>query len=297
MRDIEQELIEYKTYLLLEKKLSANSIEAYIRDISGLKEYYEGNIFSIKMEEIESYLLHLYESGVNRTSQARILSGIKSFYNYLYVYDKIDMLPTDLIDSPKVVRKIPSYLTSEEVHKMLDSIDLSEPLAHRNRAILELLYSSGLRVSELIELKLSDLFFESGYLRVVGKGDKERLVPVGAAAIKAVNLYREERRVSVIDAKHQNYLFLNRRGKRISRVMVFNIVKEVASSAGIEKKVSPHTFRHTFASLLIKGGADIRALQQMLGHESIVTTEIYTHIDTSQKRKNIEKLFGSDTKQ
>lgn len=295
MADIDQELIEYKTFLLLEKKLSSNTIDAYIRDILGFTTYLNGDLFSADMSSIESYILHLYDSGIKRSSQARIISGIKSFFNYLYIYDKIESLPTELIEAPKITRKIPSYLTSDEVKKMVQSIDLSQPMGHRNRAIIEMLYSTGLRVSELVSLRLSDLFFDDGYIRVVGKGDKERLVPIGDNAIKAVELYREERRIIKVDAKNQNFLFLGRRGTPLSRVMVFNIIKDVASYAEINKNISPHTFRHSFASQLIKGGADIRAVQQMLGHESIVTTEIYTHIDTSQKRKSVEKLFSTDS--
>lgn len=294
MIDIYQELIEYKTYLLLEKKLSSNTIEAYIRDISGFIEHKSIDPESVNLNSIEEYIVHLYDSGLNRTSQARMISGIRSFFNYLYLYDKISTLPTELVELPKIGRRIPDYLSYEEIEKIIASIDLSQPLSHRNRAIIEVLYGCGLRVSELIELKISDLFFDDGYIRVIGKGDKQRLVPIGAQAMKAVNLYRGIRRTSPIDTKHQHILFLGNRGKQLTRVMIFTMIKQLVERAEIKKNVSPHTFRHTFASHLIKGGADIRAVQQMLGHESIATTEIYTHIDTMQKEQNVEKLFSSD---
>lgn len=294
MIDIYQELIEYKTYLLLEKKLSSNTIEAYIRDISGFIEYTSIDPESVNLNSIEEYIVHLYDSGLNRTSQARIISGIRSFFNYLYLYDKISTLPTELVELPKIGRRIPDYLSYEEIEKIIASIDLSQPLSHRNRAIVEVLYGCGLRVSELIDLKISDLFFDDGYIRVIGKGDKQRLIPIGTQAMKAVNLYRDIRRTSPIDTKHQHILFLGNRGKQLTRVMIFTMIKQMAERAEIKKNVSPHTFRHTFASHLIKGGADIRAVQQMLGHESIATTEIYTHIDTMQKEQNVEKLFSSD---
>lgn len=294
MIDIYQELIEYKTYLLLEKKLSSNTIEAYIRDISGFIEHTLIDPESVNLNSIEDYIVHLYDSGLNRTSQARMISGIRSFFNYLYLYDKISTLPTELVELPKIGRRIPDYLSYEEIEKIIASIDLSQPLSHRNRAIVEVLYGCGLRVSELIELKISDLFFDDGYIRVIGKGDKQRLVPIGTQAMKAVNLYRDIRRTSSIDTKHQHILFLGNRGKQLTRVMIFTMIKQLAERAEIKKNVSPHTFRHTFASHLIKGGADIRAVQQMLGHESIATTEIYTHIDTLQKEQNVEKLFSSD---
>lgn len=294
MIDIYQELIEYKTYLLLEKKLSSNTIEAYIRDISGFIEHKSIDPESVNLNSIEEYIVHLYDSGLNRTSQARMISGIRSFFNYLYLYDKISTLPTELVELPKIGRRIPDYLSYEEIEKIIASIDLSQPLSHRNRAIIEVLYGCGLRVSELIELKISDLFFDDGYIRVIGKGDKQRLVPIGAQAMKAVNLYRDIRRTSPIDTKHQHILFLGNRGKQLTRVMIFTMIKQLVERAEIKKNVSPHTFRHTFASHLIKGGADIRAVQQMLGHESIATTEIYTHIDTMQKEQNVEKLFSSD---
>lgn len=294
MIDIDQEIIEYKTYLLLEKKLAANTIEAYIRDINGFIEHTTSDLEQVSLSTLEQYVAYLYDNGLSRTSQARVVSGIKSFFSYLYLYDKLQTLPTELVESPKIRRKIPDYLSYEEIERIIAAIDLSQKLAHRNRAIIEVLYGCGLRVSELIELKISDLFFNDGYIRVIGKGDKQRLVPIGQHAIRAVERYREERRISPIDAKHQHILFLGNRGKQLTRVMIFTMIKQLVERTGIEKNVSPHTFRHTFASHLIKGGADIRAVQQMLGHESITTTEIYTHIDTLQKEQNVEKLFSPD---
>ncbi|MFI3314525.1 MAG: site-specific tyrosine recombinase/integron integrase [Rikenellaceae bacterium] len=292
MLDIKEELLEYKTYLVLEKNLSANSVDAYMRDIVEFLNFYTGAVELITIQDIEKYITHLHHSQKQPSSTARMISGVKSFFNYLYIYDKIETLPTELIESPKLERKIPSYLTMSEVEAIINSIDLSQPLAHRNRAIIELLYGCGLRVSELVGLRMIDLFFDDSFIKVIGKGDKQRLVPVGNHVIKAVELWRIERQKLGSTTKARPYLFLNRRGGVLSRVMVFNIVKELGVKAGIKKKISPHTFRHTYASLLVKGGADIRAVQQILGHESILTTEIYTHIDTSQKRESIDKLFS-----
>ncbi|MEG1648775.1 MAG: tyrosine-type recombinase/integrase, partial [Rikenellaceae bacterium] len=255
MINIEEELIEYKTYLLLEKKLAANSIEAYLRDITGFLDHTDKKMERITLADIENYIAHLYDEGLNKSSQARIISGVRSFFNYLYLYDKITKLPTELVELPKIGRRIPDYLSYEEVEKIINSFDLSAPLSHRNRAIIEVLYGCGLRVSELTELKTTDLFFNDGYIRVVGKGDKERLVPIGNQAMKAVDLYRQVRRASTIDTRHEQFLFLGNRGRKLTRVMIFTIIKQAAKNGGIEKNISPHTFRHTFASHLIKGGA------------------------------------------
>ncbi len=291
MIDIKIEMVEYKAYLLLEKRLSANTIEAYIRDCTSFIEFISVPLEEVTLEHIEQYVTSIYDAGKISSTQARMLSGVKSFFTYLYIYEKIETLPTELAATPKVARKIPSYLSLKEVEELIASIDLSGALGHRNRAIVELLYGCGLRVSELVELKISDLFFDDGYIRVVGKGDKQRLVPIGKHAIDSIGHYREQRRNMPVVKKHQELLFLNRRGGCISRVMIFLIVKELAVKAGITKKISPHTLRHTFASHLIQGGADVRAVQQMLGHESIATTEIYIHIEGTQRRESVEKLF------
>ncbi len=291
MIDLQTEIAEYKSYLVLEKRLSANTIEAYMRDCQSFLSSLSVPLEQVRLSHIEEYLEQIYKDGKNGSSQARMLSGIKSFFTYLYLYDKISELPTELAVAPKLRRHIPSYLTVGEMESLIASVDLSHPQGHRNKAIIELMYSCGLRVSELITLTLSDIFFDDGYIRVVGKGDKQRLVPIGESAIAAINLYREQRRAMTIDTKSQELLFLGRRGKGLTRVMIFHIIKEHALLAGITKSISPHTLRHTFASHLILGGADVRAVQQMLGHESISTTEIYVHINSSQKRASVEKLF------
>lgn len=294
MIDIKQEIIEYKSYLLLERRLSANTIEAYIRDCYSFLRFTFVALEDVRLKHIEDYITDIYESGKNSSTQARMLSGIKSFFTYLYIYGKLDTLPTELAATPKVVRKIPSYLSTREIEDLISAPDLSTPLGHRNRAIIELLYGCGLRVSELVDLCVSDLFFDDGYIRVVGKGDKQRLIPIGSHAISSINHYREQRSSMTVATKYQDSLFLNRRGASLTRVMVFLIIKELAIKSGITKKISPHTLRHTFASHLIQGGADIRAVQQMLGHESIATTEIYIHIENSHKRQSVEKLFDTN---
>ncbi len=290
--DWNEQLLEYKSYLLLEKKLSANSIEAYMRDIEQFYCFvcHHSNkvIETITHDDIEQFITELYDRGASGTTRARIISGIKSFFNYLYVYDKIDRLPTELIDTPKIQRKIPDVLTVDEMKCILGSIDLSQPFGHRNRAMLEILYGCGLRVSELVNLRLGDLFFKDGYIRVTGKGDKQRLVPVHRGAVEQVEFYLEQRKGMNVDRKNAEFVFLNNRGKPLSRVMLFLIIKEAVAAAGIDKKVSPHTFRHSFATHLIQGGADIRLVQEMLGHESILTTEIYTHLDTGYKHEAVE---------
>ncbi len=286
-------LAEYKSYLLLERRMSANTIEAYMRDVNAFGDYMTQNngVFDpskVAYEDIERFIFSLSESGAGSRSVARTISGVKSFFSWLYLYDKIETLPTELVETPKIGRKIPDYLTENEVERMIASVDLSYEEGHRNRAILEVMYSCGLRVSEVVTLRISDLFFDDGYLRVVGKGDKERLVPVSAELIKQIGFYRQKRARMRIESRYADFLFLNRRGGPLSRVMVFNIVKQAAFSAGIAKTVSPHTFRHTFATQLVKGGADIRLVQQMLGHSSILTTEVYTHLDTRHKQETIE---------
>ena len=291
--DWNEQLLEYKSYLLLEKKLSANSIEAYMRDIEQfcrfIRQDSNKEIQQVTHDDIEHFIAGLYDRGTSGTTRARTVSGIKSFFNYLYVYDKIEQLPTELVETPKIRRKIPDVLTADEIDRILYSIDLSQPFGHRNRAMLEILYGCGLRASELVALQLGDLFFDDGYIRVTGKGDKQRLVPIHRQAIEQVGFYLQQRKTMAIDRKNAEFVFLNNRGKPLSRVMLFLIIKEAVAAAGIEKNVSPHTFRHSFATHLVKGGADIRLVQEMLGHESILTTEIYTHLDTGHKHEAVER--------
>ena len=279
---------------MLERALSENSVEAYIHDVNKLVEFleikaYEYSPTEISLNHLEEFIMWINELGLGARSQARIISGLKAFYKYLLVEDLMDTVPTELLEGPRLERKIPDVLNYEDIQKMLDSIDLSEAHGVRNRAMLETLYASGLRVSELINLKLTNVYFDIGLIRVIGKGDKERIVPIGEDAIKHIQLYIEGVRRSQMNIHPEdgNIVFLNRRGKKLSRVMVFMIVKEAARNAGIAKNVSPHTFRHSFATHLIEGGADLRAVQDMLGHESIVTTEIYTHLDTDYLRETI----------
>ena len=276
---------EFSSYLQLEKSLSDNSVEAYHRDVVKLKQFLEinnlnKNPLELSADDISSFLVFINDMGMSEYSQARILSGIKSFYAYLRMEELIEVNPCDLVDAPKLGRKLPDTLEFHEIEKIFAAIDLSKPEGVRNRAMLETLYSSGLRVSELINLRISNLFFNDGFIKVTGKGDKERLVPIGKDAIKHNNIYLSEIRNHLdIQKGFENFLYLNRRGKSLSRVMVFLMIKDYTAKAGIQKKISPHTFRHSFATHLIEGGADLRAVQAMLGHESITTTEIYTHLD------------------
>ncbi len=286
-------LTEFKAYLMFEKSLSANSIEAYVHDAEEFRSYCEEHgleIGDVKNRHIENFLAVLYDEGKERSSQARIISGLRSFFGFLLISDIIEVSPIELIQSPKSVRKLPDVLSVEEVDALIGSVDLSTPQGHRNRAILETLYSCGLRVSELVNLKLSDLFFDDGYIRVVGKGNKQRLVPVSGEMKKRVRMYLSERPSMTVQKGEGDYVFLNRRGKHLTRVMIFNIIKEQAQIAGISKSVSPHTLRHSFATHMIKGGADIRVVQDMLGHESIITTEIYTHLDSQYKKDTVNSF-------
>lgn len=284
---------EYLSYLKLEKSLSENSIDAYKRDIKMLLSFLELKKLNISPAETE--LLHLKqfiswvnELGMSARTQARVISGIKSFFKFLLIDEKIDRDPTSLLEAPKIGRRLPEVLSVEEIDNLIGAIDLSKPEGHRNKAIIETLYSCGLRVSELINLRLTDLFFDQGFIKVLGKGNKERLVPVSDKAIKEIELYIKQYRNHIqIDRQSENILFLNRRGKKLTRVMIFTIVKILAKAIGLKKNISPHTFRHSFASHLIDGGADLRAIQEMLGHESIITTEIYTHLDTEYLRDTI----------
>lgn len=283
----------FKSFLLLERSLSKNSVESYTRDIEKLAQFSVDNLnktspVHLSSTDLELFVKEINEVGLSDRSQARILSGIRAFFKFLLIENIVTTDPTDLIESPKLSRKIPDFLSIEEMDLILGAIDLSHPQGQRNRAILETLYSCGLRVSELINLKLSNYFPDIGFIRVIGKNDKERVVPIGSIAIKFINFYLDSvRRHMDIDKQCLDILFLNRRGKQLSRVMVFNIVKKAVSDAGIQKTVSPHTFRHSFATHLVEGGADLKSVQDMLGHESITTTEIYTHLDTKFLRDTI----------
>lgn len=290
--DWEKMVGRYRQYLILERSLSGNSVQAYLHDIRLLQQFSETlNLSPDKVEHrnLQDFLQHLNELGLGAHSQARILSGIKSFYQFMVYENTIPQDPTTLLESPKLGRKLPDTLTYHEIIQLLEAIDHSTPEGQRNRAILEVLYSSGLRVSELINLKLTNVFEDVGFLRVTGKGDKERLVPVGKDALRYVKIYKEEIRSHVPAVKgHENFVFLNRRGKQLSRVMIFTIIKDLAVKAGIKKSISPHTFRHSFATHLLEGGADLRVVQELLGHESITTTEIYTHLDRDYLRQVIQ---------
>ena len=284
----------FKSYLMLERSLSTNSIAAYLQDISKLQSYFEiqGIYISpkeVSKEHLQSFIYWINELGLGDRSQARIISGIKAFYKYLLIEDIIHDNPTELLESPRLKGKIPQVLSYEEIQRILATIDLSTDHGVRNRAMLETLYACGLRVSELIQLKLTNVFPEIGFIKVLGKGNKERLIPIGEEALKHIGLYIQEvrRKQMNIHPDHQNILFLNRRGKMLSRVMVFMVVKQAAADAGISRSISPHTFRHSFATHLIEGGADLRAVQDMLGHESITTTEIYTHLDRDYLRETV----------
>ncbi len=296
MKNWETHIKQFGSYLKLERSLSFNSIQAYLRDVAKLAQFIEMKYTGISPLVISSihlqaFLQYINELGMSAFSQARILSGIKAFYKYLLFEEMIEKDPTALIEGPKLGRKLPDTLDYEEIVKMFEAIDLSTPEGGRNRAMLEVLYSSGLRVSELVELKIGNVYFDLGFLRVIGKGNKERLVPVGKDALRYIKIYVEEIRVHVpVQKGSESHVFLNRRGKKISRVMVFMIIKELAVAIGLHKIISPHTFRHSFATHLIEGGADLRAVQEMLGHESITTTEIYTHLDRDYLRQVIQEF-------
>lgn len=286
----------FKQYLQLEKSLSPNSVAAYLHDIEKLGQYYGivGRTPSpqdVTATDLKGFLKWITDLGMTPTSQARIISGIRAFYKYLLLEDEVENDPTELIEMPKLGRKLPAVLNLHEIDRMLAVIDLSLPEGHRNKAIIETLYSCGLRVTELVELKLSNLYLDDEFVKVVGKGNKERLVPIGDEAKQSVLLYIQHHRKLISPQKgEEDIVFLNRRGKRLSRVMVFLITKQLAAAAGIRKVISPHTFRHSFATSLVEGGADLRAVQQMLGHESITTTEIYTHLDREYLKSVIDQF-------
>ena len=284
----------YKNYLRLEKSLSSNSVEAYVRDVDKVRQFidYTGSGKSpkqLKLRDLQKFLRWITELGMSPRSQSRIISGIRGFYKYLLLEDEVKTDPTELLELPRLGRKLPEVLSYEEIEQLQEAIDRSTPEGERNYAMLDTLYSCGLRVSELVGLRISDLYLDEGFLRVQGKGDKERLVPVGQSAIKLIKLYRHQIRPHVpVKPDAEDVLFLNRRGSQLTRVMIFTIIKNLAETIGLKKKVSPHTFRHSFATHLVEGGADLRAVQEMLGHESITTTEIYTHLDRSFLREVID---------
>lgn len=283
----------FKNFLKLERGLAENSVDSYLRDIAKLASFLGNDISAAEVseEDIHRFLTFLTDIGMSSTSQARILSGLKAFFEFMRLDRRRDNDPTYLISSPRLARKLPEVLQVEEIEAMLSCIDHSTPEGTRNRAILEVLYSSGLRVSELTGLKISQCHFEEGYLLVVGKGNKARLVPVGSAAIRYSKIYLEEvRKETEVKKGCEDHLFLNRRGAALSRVMIFYIVRDLAEKAGIRKTISPHTLRHSFATHLVEGGADLRAVQEMLGHESITTTEIYTHLDRAYLQQTLKEF-------
>ncbi len=286
----------FQSYLQLEKSLSDNSVEAYLRDIEKFTGFLQVNSKmltpeQVTLKDLQQFMQYIHQLGMTATSQARIISGIRSFYRYCLLEQVAKTDPTVLLEAPKLKRALPDVLSFEEIEKMIAEIDLSKPEGGRNKAILETMYSCGLRVSEVVNLKISNLFPDVGFIKVLGKGDKERLVPIGSSAVKYINIYRKDIRVHItVQPGNDDILFLNRRGSKLSRVMIFLIIKELAGKAGISKNISPHTFRHSFATHLVEGGADLRAVQEMLGHESITTTEIYTHLDREFLRNTLHKF-------
>lgn len=291
------EVNEFKNYLKLERSLSNNSIDAYLLDIRKLTSFISENystslsIGNINVSIIESFIKYLFKSESSTYSQARIVSGLKSFFNYLLLEEKIDINPMELIDAPKLVRKLPETLSIQEIEIIINAVDLDSKEGMRNKAILETLYSCGLRVSELVNLKVQNLFLDIGFIKVLGKGMKERLVPIGTKAAECISIYMKEYRTNLnISEGFEGYLFINRRGKNLTRNMIFIIVKDLVKKAGLNKNISPHTFRHSFATHLIEGGADLRAVQEMLGHESITTTEIYTHLNKNYLKEVVNKF-------
>ena len=284
-------IMGFSSYLKLEKSLSDNTVESYIRDIGKLETYFININISynvINISNLQEFLANIHDIGLSAKTQARIVSSIKSFYKYLMLENIIDQNPAELLESPKIGRKLPDVLDIEEIESMIASIDRSKAEGERNVAIIEILYSCGLRVSELINLKISEIHFNEGFIRIIGKGNKQRLVPLGSVAAKHLNIYINEKRIhDKIFPEYKDIVFLNRRGKQLSRVMIFTIVKNIVALAGIRKNISPHSLRHSFATHLVEGGADLRAVQEMLGHQSITTTEIYTHLDRSYLMQNI----------
>jgi integrase/recombinase XerD len=292
----------YKAFLKLEKSLSDNSIEAYISDLDKLMAYFDINCPDMKPEEVNhghlnKFVVWIGEMGLNPRSQARIISGIKSFYRYLLVDERTDKDPSELLECPRPGRKLPNTLSVDEIDRIIAAIDLSKTEGHRNKAIIETLYSCGLRVTELVDLRITNLFFDQGFIKVTGKGNKERLIPISNTAIHEIEYYLTQFRNHMLPAKGaENIVFLNRYGRKLTRVMIFTIIKTLAQKAGIKKQISPHTFRHSFATHLVEGGADLRAVQEMLGHESIITTEIYTHLNREYLREVINSYHPRSAK-
>ncbi|MEO5683013.1 MAG: site-specific tyrosine recombinase XerD [Chitinophagaceae bacterium] len=286
----------FKAYLQLEKSLSDNSVEAYLRDVEKLTEFLQSKQRllapeHVQLTDLQQFLQFITELGMTATSQARIISGLRGFYKYCQLEHISKTDPTILLEAPKLKRSLPDVLTFEEIEAIIAEIDLSKPEGGRNKAILETMYSCGLRVSELVNLKISNLYMDVGFIKVLGKGDKERLVPIGRSAIKYITIYRQDIRVHIaVKPGQDDILFLNRRGSKLSRVMIFLMLKDLVKKAGITKNISPHTLRHSFATHLVEGGADLRAVQEMLGHESITTTEIYTHLDREFLRKTLQNF-------
>lgn len=283
MSNWEHYINDFIAYLKIEKGLAANSVEAYTRDVEKLRDFAQAvkkNETELTHSDLVQFVAELYDLGLSNRSQARIISGIKQFYAYLFLEEEISDDPSELLEQPRLGRKLPEVLTIEEIDLMIRAVDLSKAEGERNRAIIETLYSCGLRVSELVNLRFEDLHFDKGFIRIIGKGNKERLVPVSPSVEQEITSYRNNSRAKLnILPKHEKIVFLNRRGAQLTRVMIFTMIKQTAIAAGINKPVSPHTFRHSFATHLLEGGANLRAIQEMLGHESITTTEIYTHLD------------------
>ena len=281
---------KYQTWLRLEKGLSPNTIEAYLDDLNKLMQFITNEglpILQISYSDLQQFVAQLNDLGISPRSQARIISGIKSFYRFLLIEDFLRIDPTELLESPKIGTKLPEVLSVDEINRILDSVDLSTQTGHRNRAMLEVLYSCGLRVSELVRLRYPDIYFDEEFIRIEGKGRKQRLVPISQTAIREIRNYLYDRHQTTVLKGYEDILFLNQRGTGLSRVMVFHIIRQQAELAGIKKTISPHTFRHSFATHLLEGGANLRAIQLMLGHEKITTTELYTHIDREFLRKEI----------
>lgn len=283
----------FGSFLKLERSLSLNSVEAYVNDVSKLSDYLSIHNLNVSPERITSqhlqdFIFWINGFGLSARTQARIISGLRAFYKYMLLENMIDADPTQLLETPKLGQKLPEVLSVEEINSIIAAIDLSSPEGERNKAIVETLYSCGMRVSELVNLRLSNLYAEVGFVKITGKGNKERLVPIGSVALKAISNYCEANRNHlIIKPGNEDILFLNRRGSKLTRVMIFTMIRQLCEKAGIRKKISPHTFRHSFATHLVEGGADLRAVQEMLGHESITTTEIYTHLNRDYLRENI----------
>ena len=289
-------LSDYRSYLVIERALSVNSVSSYLSDLAKLAgTYKDKSPEELSGEDLSAFIAQ-QAAAISKRSQSRLISALKSFFGFMEIEGRIQVNPADTIDPPKISRHIPVVLSVEEIDRIMNSVDLSEPEGQRNRAILEVLYSCGLRVSELISLRISDLFFDESFIRVIGKGDKQRLVPIGEPAMQAVKLYLSQTRRAYVSKKAEDILFLNRRGGKLSRQMIFLMIKSQCEKAGITKEISPHTFRHSFATHLVENGADLRAVQQMLGHESIITTEIYTHIDSRKWQGSILKYHPRNHK-